>query len=221
VKVSGLIAHRTYRTDQKEGFDMNHAKSALLTLVASTALLVASPVMAQTSTPPSTTTTTPDRRDLTCGKILELTSDHATLQKSNGVAVRVKLAGTTRYVAHSYVAAVSGLHVGDFAAVVGGDGLGDGAAHVLHFALQDLCIARKNRLTLKGSIASFTGNRLTVTAAGHDPFIFALNSATKFYLNGHQVQVPNFRVGEALRVVAHQENDGSYTALVVALRTQA
>lgn len=199
---------------------MNRFKSLAAMGAVCLSLVMAVPTFAQTTPTTGTTPTVKPKHDVTCGKIIELASDHATLLKADYTSVRIKLGDTTRFTARSFAAATAGLKEGDYAAVAAGDGQGDGAAHAMVFAIENLCIPKKaNRVQVVGLITDHTPTSLTVTDKNNHPIDFALTDKTVYYVNGKKVdQRPDFTNGEHARVVGVENPDNSYSALVVAVR---
>jgi hypothetical protein len=211
---------------------MSRFKSSVLAVATSAALLVSIPAFAQTTgtgSTPTSGTSTAAKRDVTCGKIIELGPDHAVLATDANGNVRILLGDKTRFIARSFGAATGGLKEGDFGAVAGGDGK-DGPAHTFLFGDVDFCgKGHAQRIRVSGTISAFAQNYVTVDAndAAKDSYTFRLTQTTKFYVNGKLVQVPDFSQGEAIAVVgvknagehAATPDDPDYTALVVRLRT--
>lgn len=79
--------------------------------------------------------------------------------------------------------------------------------------------AAKNQLVhLKGTISDFNAISLTIKTRGGDVKAVRLTEQTKYFVDGQPVsQRPDFHQGERVRVAAHQEQDGSLTALTVAV----
>jgi hypothetical protein len=132
-------------------------------------------------------------------------------------------------VALSFAAAQSGLNIGTYARAAGGDGQGT-AARALVFGTNDFCGKTKNHyVRVKGTISAFAQNYVTVDTsdANKDSYTFRLTQSTKFYVNGKQVQVPDFKQGEDIAVLGTRDegshagtiDDPDYTAIVVRLHT--
>src|SRR5947209_8476488 len=135
---------------------MSRFKSSVVAVATCAALLVSIPAFAQTTTtggPSSTSGTT--HRDVTCGKIIELNSDHLLLATDAKGNVRILLGDKTRFVARSFGAATGGLKEGDYGAVAGGDGAGN-PAKVLTFGDVDFCgKAKAHHIRVTGTISAF------------------------------------------------------------------
>lgn len=194
--------------------------TALITALCSTLLASASAFAAGAApTAPATqATSTPTmlaaEARVTCGKLVDLDPNSALIKRANGTVVKVKLTDNTDYRPNNQAAAIAGLKQGDFVSARVSDG-GEGFTQVLRYGLHDFCL-RPNEIIVEGKITDHSARTLTIAAKNGDPYIFELTNQTHYFVNGHPVaNRPDLDNGEAVRVKALREADGSYSALIV------
>jgi len=157
-----------------------------------------------------------DRDDLTfSGSIADFNAGSLTLSSQGDVRAFKLMDSTKYYVDGKLVAQRPVFHQGERVRVFA-EREQDGSFNALRVYVGiDRAVVQ-----IRGKVSDFNAISITIVTIGNDVMAVRLTSSTRYYVNGKLIAgLPALSKGEAIRVNAHRETDGSLTEKAVFLKT--
>jgi preprotein translocase subunit YajC len=195
-----------------EGEHVNRFKTLSLTLLASGALLAALPAGTYAAKGVKSGAHAAKASVTRIhGKVATVGTNTFTVTGKGGTTVTVTFTGSTKFRYNGQVVSAAPTIVAGEGVIVAGTRNPDGSINARRIGVI-------NRTGLAGTISGIGTNTLTITTKSGASVTVSVTSRTHFIVNGQRsATAPAFTIGEAARVAALKNADGSLTAAVVAV----